>query len=193
MRGRRKSRERRRKNRKKKKKGQSETRPPVAGEEESVGEPTKPSSDSSLEHKDGSVAEMTEEGGQDEEEEVEEMGEEEEEVMEEMGEEEEEEQEGEDMGPQETITSGFSSLAGQTLNLSTLLPPALTSPPPRLAKYWSQRYRIFSQYDQGVRMDEGEPSPVVCGSVTVSLCVPRGMVQCHSREDSWPHCRAMSV
>ena len=35
-------------------------------------------------------------------------------------------------------------LAGEPLQLSTLLPPLLSSAPPRLAKYWSQRYRIFS-------------------------------------------------
>ena len=47
-------------------------------------------------------------------------------------------------------------LAGEPLQLSTLLPPLLSSAPPRLAKYWSQRYRIFSKYDEGVRMDQGQ-------------------------------------
>ena len=25
---------------------------------------------------------------------------------------------------------------------------------PRISKYWAQRYRLFSKYDQGIQMDE---------------------------------------
>lgn len=29
---------------------------------------------------------------------------------------------------------------------------------PELAKYWAQRYRLFSRFDQGIRLDRGQSS-----------------------------------
>jgi hypothetical protein len=36
---------------------------------------------------------------------------------------------------------------------SNQIPPELASMP-HISKYWAQRYRLFSKYDQGVRLDE---------------------------------------
>ena len=45
--------------------------------------------------------------------------------------------------------------AGQPLPLTDLLPRPHTSPTVQLNKYWSQRYRLFSRYDDGVCLDRG--------------------------------------
>lgn len=33
--------------------------------------------------------------------------------------------------------------------------PAEMAADPELAKYWAQRYRLFSRYDEGIRLDRG--------------------------------------
>ena len=45
--------------------------------------------------------------------------------------------------------------AGQPLPLNDLLPHPQISPMLELDKYWSQRYRLFSRYDDGVCIDRG--------------------------------------
>lgn len=37
------------------------------------------------------------------------------------------------------------------------VPPEMAADP-ELAKYWAQRYRLFSRFDEGVRLDRGELS-----------------------------------
>lgn len=49
-----------------------------------------------------------------------------------------------------------SSYVGQPLTFSQLLPTATVDDTPVLKKYWSQRYRLFSKYDEGICMDNGE-------------------------------------
>ena len=44
--------------------------------------------------------------------------------------------------------------AGQTLCINDFL-PTVSSCDETLNKYWSQRFRLFSLYDQGIRMDHG--------------------------------------
>lgn len=34
--------------------------------------------------------------------------------------------------------------------------PAEMAAEPELAKYWAQRYRLFSRFDQGIRLDRGQ-------------------------------------
>lgn len=34
--------------------------------------------------------------------------------------------------------------------------PAEMASEPELAKYWAQRYRLFSRFDQGIKLDRGE-------------------------------------
>lgn len=34
--------------------------------------------------------------------------------------------------------------------------PAEMAVEPELAKYWAQRYRLFSRFDEGIRLDRGE-------------------------------------
>ena len=48
--------------------------------------------------------------------------------------------------------------AGKPLSFTSLLPTMTAAQSPTLNKYWSQRYRLFSRYDRGVRMDSGEKS-----------------------------------
>ena len=50
----------------------------------------------------------------------------------------------------------ISDYAGQPLSFTSLLPTISAEDSPTLCKYWSQRYRLFSRYDQGIRMDQGE-------------------------------------
>ena len=50
----------------------------------------------------------------------------------------------------------ISDYAGQPLSFSSLLPTMSAKDSPALCKYWSQRYRLFSRYDQGIQMDKGE-------------------------------------
>ena len=35
------------------------------------------------------------------------------------------------------------------------LPPEITAVP-ELAKYWAQRYRLFSRFDDGIKLDRGK-------------------------------------
>lgn len=49
-----------------------------------------------------------------------------------------------------------STYAGQPLTFSQLIPTATVDETPTLKKYWSQRYRLFSMYDEGICMDNGE-------------------------------------
>lgn len=37
--------------------------------------------------------------------------------------------------------------------------PAEMAAEPELAKYWAQRYRLFSQFDQGIKLDRGQYLP----------------------------------
>ena len=97
------------------------------------------------------------EAGEDEEEEEEEEEDEEEEEEEESEEGEEEEEEEEDglvVGG-----TGFGKYAGKPLCLGDLVPvPHLSPSSDQLAKYWRQRYRLFSHYDDGVCLDRGMTS-----------------------------------
>ena len=34
--------------------------------------------------------------------------------------------------------------------------PAEMAAEPQLAKYWAQRYRLFSRFDEGIRLDRGQ-------------------------------------
>ena len=86
------------------------------------------------------------EGSEEEEEEVE---------KEEKDEESEEVEQGLAMGG-----TGFREYAGRPLPLDELLPRPHISPSDQLAKYWSQRYRLFSRYDDGVCLDRGMMSPL---------------------------------
>ena len=65
------------------------------------------------------------------------------------------------------------SYAGKPLSLSSLMPTMSAESSPSLCKYWSQRYRLFSLYDQGIQMDNGERkgSSLVCVCVCVSESV----------------------
>lgn len=36
--------------------------------------------------------------------------------------------------------------------------PAEMAAEPDLAKYWAQRYRLFSRFDEGIRLDRGQPA-----------------------------------
>lgn len=36
---------------------------------------------------------------------------------------------------------------------------------PQLAKYWAQRYRLFSRFDEGIRLDRGQSAH--CSYVTL--------------------------
>lgn len=35
------------------------------------------------------------------------------------------------------------------------MPPEIAAEP-ELAKYWAQRYRLFSRFDEGIKLDHGE-------------------------------------
>lgn len=37
------------------------------------------------------------------------------------------------------------------------MPPEIAAEP-ELAKYWAQRYRLFSRFDEGIKLDHGELS-----------------------------------
>ena len=50
----------------------------------------------------------------------------------------------------------ISNYAGKPLLFTSLLPTISAEDSPALHKYWSQRYRLFSKYDQGIHMDKGE-------------------------------------
>ena len=52
------------------------------------------------------------------------------------------------------------SYAGMSLSYPPLLPAASVQDTPSLAKYHSQRYRLFSKFDQGVQLDHGELSKI---------------------------------
>lgn len=55
-------------------------------------------------------------------------------------------------------TSTVEYLAGLYVCITDYLPPPLQlsrNPHHGLAKYWSQRYRLFSRYDEDIRMDHG--------------------------------------
>ena len=47
------------------------------------------------------------------------------------------------------------TFAGKPLPLIDLLPRPHLSPTTQLLKYWSQRYRLFSRYDNGICLDRG--------------------------------------
>lgn len=63
--------------------------------------------------------------------------------------------------------------------------PTQGRPSGPLAKYWSQRYRLFSRFDQGVLLDEGESGAGfwVGGRLQLCLllCLQRGGFQPHQR------------
>ena len=63
--------------------------------------------------------------------------------------------------------SVFLRYAGQSLAFSDLLPPVAMEPRgSHMAKYWSQRYRLFSKFDQGVCLDNGTAVFRCCSSTT---------------------------
>ena len=65
-------------------------------------------------------------------------------------------------------------------------PPPQGRPSEPLAKYWSQRYRLFSRFDQGVLLDEGESGAGCWAGGQLQLCLLlccRGVVFGHTRED----------
>ena len=64
-----------------------------------------------------------------------------------------------------------STYAGQPLTFSQLIPTATVDDSPTLKKYWSQRYRLFSMYDEGICMDNGEHF-VVGNSLLDYACLP---------------------
>ena len=57
--------------------------------------------------------------------------------------------------------------AGKPLLFSAILPPPHNSPTANLDKYWSQRYRLFSHYDDGICLDQGmsDISPATVAAV----------------------------
>ena len=52
--------------------------------------------------------------------------------------------------------ANFADYAGQCLCLEDLLPAHGTTSMVHMSKYWSQRYRLFSKYEEGICMDKGE-------------------------------------
>ena len=50
----------------------------------------------------------------------------------------------------------YHQYAGQSLVMADLLPPPLEPKGCQMLKYWNQRYRLFSKYDQGICMDNGK-------------------------------------
>ena len=48
--------------------------------------------------------------------------------------------------------------AGMSVDFQTLLPSGEEPLSGHLKKYWSQRYRLFSRYDEGIVMDHGKQS-----------------------------------
>ncbi len=62
------------------------------------------------------------------------------------------------------VPDQFASLP---LSFSDLLPDQYDPQrSPALAKYWSQRYRLFSKFDEGIRMDTGTKYVrSICGAV----------------------------
>ena len=85
---------------------------------------------------------------------------------EEVEEEEEEEEESEEEEEEDGLVvggTGFGKYAGKPLCLGDLVPvPHLSPSSDQLAKYWRQRYRLFSRYDDGVCLDRGMTSSLHC-------------------------------
>lgn len=52
------------------------------------------------------------------------------------------------------------------------MPPEIAAEP-ELAKYWAQRYRLFSRFDEGIKLDHGELSLALAFSLNLSC--PRGI------------------
>lgn len=59
--------------------------------------------------------------------------------------------------------------AGKPLSFSSILPTTSAEESPTLHKYWSQRYRLFNLYDQGIQMDIGEEREVIV-TIVGELC-----------------------
>ena len=75
------------------------------------------------------------------------------------------------------------TFAGKPLSLDDLLPRPHLSPTPELKKYWSQRYRLFSRYDDGVCLDKGMTS---CLDKGMTSCLDKDMTSCQLLHKSWP-------
>ena len=88
------------------------------------------------------------------------------EAREDEEEEEEEEEESEEEEEEDGLVvggTGFGKYAGKPLCLGDLVPvPHLSPSSDQLAKYWRQRYRLFSHYDDGVCLDRGMTSSLHC-------------------------------
>lgn len=56
--------------------------------------------------------------------------------------------------PPDDAPSLLQSYAGHTLSFSGLLPCVNAQDSPRLTKYWAQRFRLFSRFNEGVCLDE---------------------------------------
>ena len=59
----------------------------------------------------------------------------------------------------------FADYAGKRLCLEDFLPAHGTTSIVHMSKYWSQRYRLFSKYDEGICMDKGEQTLTTCTSL----------------------------
>lgn len=46
--------------------------------------------------------------------------------------------------------------------------PAEMAAEPELAKYWAQRYRLFSRFDEGVKLDRGQSASYIYPSATIN-------------------------
>ena len=55
-----------------------------------------------------------------------------------------------------SVCLNYRQYGGQSLMFSSLVPPPIEPRSNKLTKYWSQRYRLFSLYDDGICMDHGE-------------------------------------
>ena len=51
---------------------------------------------------------------------------------------------------------------------SKKLPPEIIANKPSLKKYWAQRYKLFSKYDDGIKLDLG-----ICEIMLVFVCTGR--------------------
>ena len=74
-----------------------------------------------------------------------------------------------------------SSYAGVPLSLTSFLPSADIQDTPSLNKYWSQRFRLFSKYSQGIQLDHGEcmSHACQCMSHTCNMYVTCMSHACH--------------
>ena len=65
--------------------------------------------------------------------------------------------------------------AGKRLDFPRLLPLTCPQDTPSLAKYWSQRYRLFSRFNNGIHLDsgKGETEMCICMSEIGVICIQK--------------------